>query len=168
MTADAARLRRSLRMVGLLLLAVGVVALWVFYLGPARGAQAAQGWTESPCRMVTIERTLRKGKRRHTQVDLEVVYEYAFDGRTYQSSRYRFGGHVQEPEISRVLGNLRSGKGTTCWVDPDDPAEAVLVQGFSPKPADVAFGVSCLLGGLLLLTVSWLLARRAAPRPPGI
>jgi hypothetical protein len=165
MTFDPSRLRRSLRSVGLLLLLLGALALWIFYLGPARGASAARAWKETPCRMVSIERTLRKGKRHHTKVDLEVLYEYVVEGRTYQSSRYRFGGHVEDPEALQAFGNLRSGRSTTCWVNPTDPADAVLLQGFTPKRADVAFAVSCLLAGAGLLSAAWLLARRA-PLPP--
>jgi hypothetical protein len=166
MPPDPSRLRRSLRTVGLLLLALGLLALWVFYLSPARGANAAREWKETPCRMVTIERTLRKGKRRHTKIDLEVVYEYAVAGRAYQSSRYRFGGQVTEPEISLALSRFRSGKSATCWVNPDDPTESVLIQGFSPKPADLALVMICLLVGTGLLVTARFLARRVA-LPPG-
>jgi hypothetical protein len=162
----AERLPRSLRSVGLLLLGLGAIAFWIFYLAPARGARAARGWTATPCEIVRIERTLQKGKRRHTKVGLEVAYDYTAGGRSYESSRYRFGGHVSEPEISDVLGRFRSGGQAFCWVNPADPTESVLVQGFSPKPADVAFAVGCLGVGASFLVAAWLLARRlhAPPR----
>lgn len=162
------RLPHSLRTVGLLLLALGAVAFWIFYLEPARGADAARGWTATPCRMVSIERILRKGKRSHTKVSLEVVYEYAAGGREHRSSLYRFGGYVAEPEISDALARFRSGGQVFCWVDPADPERSVLLQGFSPKPADVAFAVSCLVAGAVLLVASSLLARRIVAPPPGL
>jgi len=165
MTAEPTRLSRSLRSVGLLLLAIGAVLLWIFFVSPARGAHAARGWKEVPCRMVSIEKTLRKGKRSHTRFELEVVYEYTIGGRTYQSSRYRFGGDVAEPEITEAFARFSSGKSTTCWVSPDDPAEAVLVQGFSPKRADVALGALFLLVGGGLVAVAWFLSHRAAAQP---
>ena len=160
------RLSRTLRTIGLLLLGLGAIAIWVFYLAPARGADAARRWTATPCRIVSIERILRKGKRSHTKVSLEVVYEYTAAGREHQSSLYRFGGHVAEPEISDALGRFRSGGQAFCWVDPADPERAVLLQGFSPKPADVAFAVSCLVVGAGLLITSLLLGRRIVAIPP--
>jgi hypothetical protein len=166
MTAEPTRLSRSLRSVGLLLLAIGAVLLWIFFVSPARGAHAARGWQVVPCRMVSIEKTLRKGKRSHTRFDLDVVYEYTIGGRTYQSSRYRFGGNVEESEISRAFASFSTGGSTMCWVSPDDPTEAVLVQGFSPKRADVALGALFLLVGGGLVAGAWFLSHRAAA-PPG-
>jgi hypothetical protein len=168
MTVELGRLPRSLRTVGLLLLLLGTLAFWIFYLEPARGADAARRWTATPCQIVSIERILRKGKRSHTKVSLEVTYEYTAGGREHQASLYRFGGHVSEPEISDALARFRSGGQAFCWVDPDDPERAVLLQGFSPKPADVAFAVGCLITGAGLLVVSWLLQRRSVPPPPGL
>jgi len=95
-----------------------------------------------------------------------VVYEYSVAGRDHQSSLYRFGGHVAEPEISDALGRFRSGGQAFCWVDPADPERAVLLQGFSPKPADVAFAVGCLVVGAGLLITSLLLGRRIVSPPP--
>jgi hypothetical protein len=166
MSAEPTTLSRSLRSVGWLLLAIGAIVLWISFVGPARGAHAAKGWTAIPCHMVSIEKTLRKGRRSHTRFDLEVVYEYTIGERTYQSSRYRFGGQVAEPEISQALASFSSAKSTTCWVNPDDPTEAVLIQGFSPKRADVALGALFLLVGGGLVTVARFLSHRAAA-PPG-
>jgi hypothetical protein len=161
MNAPLARLLGSLRSLGVAVLTLGALAFWLFYLEPARGAEAARGWTATDCRIVSTERTLRTGKRRHTKVGLEVVYEYNVGGQSHRSSLYRFGGHVEEPEITQAVTHFLSGQRAVCWVDPADPARAVLLQGFSPKPADVAFAVSCLLGGTVLLAGSLVLSRRA-------
>ena len=168
MSPALGRLLRSLRLAGAVALVLGAIALWILYLAPARNAQAARGWSATDCQIVRTERTLRKAKRHHTKVGLEVVYEYTAKGEKHRASLYRFGGHVEEPEISQAVSHFRSGLRTTCWVDPSDPGNAVLLQGFSPKPADVAFAVSCLLAGAALLAGGWFLSRRAAARPPGI
>jgi len=166
MSPTLSRLLKSLRSVGAMALVLGAIALWSLYLSPARSAQAARGWTATDCQIVTTERTLRKAKRHHTKVGLEVVYEYTAMGQRHQASRYRFGDHVEEPEITQAVSNFRSGMRTTCWVDPTNPSQAVLRQGFSPKPADVAFAVSCLLAGAALLAASWIVSRRITPPPP--
>ena len=168
MSPALGRLLKSLRSAGAAALALGAIALWMLYLAPARSAEAARGWQPTDCRIVSTERTLRMAKRHHTKVGLEVLYEYTAQGKTHRASLYRFGGHVEEPEISMAVSNLRSGTRTTCWVDPSDPAHAVLLQGFSPKPADVAFAVSCLVAGILLLAGSWLVSRRITAPPPGL
>jgi len=160
------RLLKSLRSAGAAVLVLGAIALWMLYLAPARNAQAARGWQPTDCRIVSTERTLRVAKRHHTKVGLEVIYEYTTKGQTYRASLYRFGGHVEEPEITQAVSQFRSGTRTTCWVDPSDPAQAVLLQGFSPKPADVAFAVSCLVAGALLLAGAWLVSRRITETSP--
>ncbi len=160
------RLLKSLRSAGVAVLVLGAIALWMLYLAPARNAQAARGWQATDCRIVSTERTLRKAKRHHTKVGLEVIYEYTAKGQTHRASLYRFGGHVEEPEITQAVSQFRSGTRTTCWVDPSDPAQAVLLQGFSPKPADVAFAVSCLVAGALLLAGAWLVSRRITETSP--
>jgi hypothetical protein len=169
MSPTLSRLLKSLRSAGAIALILGAAALWILYLSPARNAQAARGWTATDCQIVSTERTLRKAKRHHTKVGLEVVYEYTAMGQKHRNTTYRFGGHVEEPEITQAVSHFRSGVRTTCWVDPSNPSQAVLRQGFSPKPADVAFAVSCLLAGAALLAVSWLVSRRiVAPPPPGL
>jgi hypothetical protein len=160
------RLLKSLRSAGAVALVLGAIALWMLYLAPARRAEAARGWQPTDCRIVSTERTLRKAKRHHTKVGLEVLYEYTAKGQTHRASLYRFGGHVEEPEITQAVSQFRSGTRTTCWVDPSDPAQAVLLQGFSPKPADVAFAVSCLVAGALLLAGAWLVSRRITETSP--
>lgn len=169
MSPTLSRLLKSLRSAGAMALVLGAIALWMLYLSPARNAQAARGWTATDCRIVSTERTLRKAKRHHTKVGLEVVYEYTAMGQTHRNSLYRFGGHVEEPEITQAVSHFRSGVLTTCWVDPSNPSQAVLLQGFSPKPADVAFAVSCILAGAVLLACAWLVSRRSTvPPPPGL
>ncbi|HEX3525935.1 MAG TPA: DUF3592 domain-containing protein [Thermoanaerobaculia bacterium] len=166
MSPALGRLLKSLRSAGIAVLVLGAIALWMLYLAPARNAQAARGWQPTDCRIVSTERTLRVAKRHHTKVGLEVVYEYTAKGQTHRNTLYRFGGHVEEPEITQAVSHFRSGTRTTCWVDPANPEQAVLLQGFSPKPADLAFAVSCLVAGALLLAGAWLVSRRITETSP--
>jgi len=109
------RLPRNLRSVGLLLLGLGAVAIWVFYLSPARGADAARRWTATPCRIVSIERILRKGKRSHTKVSLEVVYAYSGrqDGTWVQLSEEIAKGYA---DYTPTKGIMQTWDGDTLTV----------------------------------------------------
>ena len=110
-----------------LVLLVAGIGLLPLLGRPVLDALLARSWREVPC---TI---LHSSVRSHTGDDsttynVEVFYEYEVDGRTYRSSRYRFlGGSSSgyEAKAARVA-ELPAGRRTVCYVDPKNPARAVL------------------------------------------
>lgn len=92
----------------------------------------ALSWRETPC---TLEES---AVRTHSDSDgstysIAVRYAYTVDGAAYQSERFNFLGGSSSAYDSKAEWVAAHPAGTrmSCWIDPDDPAEAVLERGLS-------------------------------------
>jgi hypothetical protein len=67
-----------------------------------------------------------------TTYSVYILYEYEFEGQTYKSDRYRFMGGSSSGHRgkARVVKMYKSAADPVCYVNPDDPSEAVLKRGF--------------------------------------
>lgn len=111
----------------------GLAFLVPFFFLPALEVVAARGWTPVPCRIET------SGVKSHPGDDgatysITVLYTYEVAGRETQGSRYGFlGGSSSGYEgKAAIVERLPPGTETTCWVNPQDPYDAVLERGFTP------------------------------------
>jgi hypothetical protein len=115
----------------------------LFFVQPALRVLKARSWQRTPCTVISSQ------VRTHSDDDgstysVDVLYSYTFGGREYKSNRYQFlggssGGYAAKERIVRHLPPLTR---TVCWVNPEEPAEAVLNRDFS---AEYAFGLVPLL-----------------------
>jgi hypothetical protein len=118
----------------------------LFFLRPAVKVLQAKSWQATPCTIVRSE------VRTHPSSDsdsgptysVDVLYSYTFNGREYKSSQYQFlggstGGYTDKERIVRRLPPLTR---TTCYVNPEDPTEAVMNRDFN---SEYAFGLVPLL-----------------------
>ena len=108
---------------------VGMGLFVPFFGWPAYQHWASGSWTELPC---TIEKI---GIEDHpsddsTTYSIEVLYSYQLGGRTYKSDRYSFarGSDSNYTSKKRAVDELPVGTRTTCWVNPNDPLDSVLVR----------------------------------------
>lgn len=116
---------------------------------PRRIAEAGS-WIPTECRVLDIgfvkpERTTEPEKSH-----LSILYDYEFDGTTYSSNQIdlvpgRSGADADwEQELFR---RLKKGSVTTCFVNPDDPADAVLDREHYESRSWL--GITLLLLGIL-------------------
>jgi len=87
----------------------------------------ARGWQATPCTIVS------SSVRSHASDDgttysVDILYEYESLGRTWRSNRYDFVGGSSSGYDGKqaVVDRYPAGSTSTCWVDPDDPSQAVL------------------------------------------
>ena len=107
---------------------MGVDALYFGHFVAQRNVTASQGWVETRCEI------LEAGVDVHSDFDhgdwytLSVKFKYEFDRQEYISDRYDFsyGAHSDEAVLQAVVSKLPPGTQTVCYVNPDDPSEAVL------------------------------------------
>jgi len=135
-----------------------------FFVLPLWRTFAARGWDRVPC---TVERAWVES---HSGDDgstysIGVVYVYEVGGRRYAGDRYDFfiGSTSSYAGKEEIVEGLPPGTRTTCWVDPEDPTDAVL----SPKlRGDFLFGLLTLPFVLfpLLMLVGLVGARVKAKR----
>lgn len=113
-----------------------VVGAAVFYFLTVRTylkIQAARSWPATPC-VVESSRVRSHQGDESTTYSVDILYRYEVGGREFRSNRYGFlggssSGYAGKAEVVR---QYPPGRRTTCFVNPADPTEAVLVRGFTP------------------------------------
>jgi hypothetical protein len=130
----------------------------LFFLSPALQALKAKSWQATPCTILSSQvRTHPGDSDSGPTYDVAVLYVYTFGGREYKSNRYQFlggssGGYQDKERIVRRLPPLTR---TTCYVNPEEPTEAVLDRSISREYAFVLVPLLFLLVGLggIILTL---------------
>jgi hypothetical protein len=148
--------------------AVGLLAFYFLFMVPVFRVVAAIGWQETPCTIVSSEVETHAGDDGSTY-SVRIVYNYDFDGRHYESDRYKFmiGSSSGRSGKQAVVDRYPPGSKSVCYVNPSDPTQAVINRDFT---ADMLFGLLPLiflaigLGGLVY-TVRSVFARKAAAKP---
>jgi uncharacterized protein DUF3592 len=115
----------------------------LFFVRPALKVLAAKSWEPTACVIVSSQVRSHPGDD-STTYSVDVLYTYKYNGWEYKSNRYQFlggstGGYAAKERVVRRLPPLTR---TVCYVNPKDPAEAVLNRDFSHE---YAFGLVPLL-----------------------
>ena len=104
-----------------------------FFILPVVRIVGARDWPAVPCKI------LHGRVRSHSDSDgttysIDILYEYEMDGRTYKSDRYNFmsGSSSGRSGKQRIVSTYLKAQNPVCYVNPDEPIEAVLNRGFSP------------------------------------
>lgn len=114
----------------ILFLGAGVAMFCGMALWPWWGMLNARNWVETPCTVVSSE-----AKANDDTLKLTVVFKYSVDQKEYQSDTYCFStmsSNTANTWKRRVVKDHPPGKQTTCFVDPNDPARAVIERGWVP------------------------------------
>lgn len=119
-----------------LLLCIGAIGYGRQEWTGAQRTEAARDWRATPCRILTSQ-PLHAGEEGY---GLAITYEYQFAGgdaggaeaeaRTYTSDRVALNAHLRYRdyvEMQRQLAKFPAGATATCYVDPEHPAEAILL-----------------------------------------
>jgi len=104
-------------------------------------------WRETPCRILESHVAQEPFSRKVMHFVLKVEFSYSFEGREYRSSRYSTGQHPGSTDVQvaeRAAVRYPAGAQATCYVNPRQPGEAVLVRG-------QIWGAIMLLGPLVIL-----------------
>jgi hypothetical protein len=119
-------------------LLMGLGFFYVMLVRPLVQIQAARGWIETPCEIVSSQVGVHHGD--DTTYSIDIAYKYEAGGREYQSDRYHFASGSSSGRSGKqaVVDRYPPGKKTVCYVDPDDPTEAVIQREFT---ADLWFGL---------------------------
>ena len=161
--------------VGVLIVFFGIFFLFgagfliPFFVRPALQVMDALTWRETACEIVSSRVRSHPGDD-STTYSIDVLFSYRVGGREYRSNRYQFiGGSSSGYERrARIVEGLPAGAVTVCYVDPDDPFEAVIERRFT---GDYLFGLLPLifalvgLGGLVFAIGLLRRARRDAATP---
>ena len=118
--------KRSHQIIGIII-CVGITILgaalgYGTVLRPASKIAEAQNWVKTSCTIESMDfKTTHHNKRTSSRMIVRYTYEY--DGRKYWSSNYRYSkGKYTKGMI------FQPGQKTYCFVNPDNPAEAVMIR----------------------------------------
>ena len=128
---------------------VGLFSGWQLVEG-----RQTDSWTEVQGTVISSNVDYNSGGSTNSEESWspEVTFEYEVEGRKYTSRRVRIGGlfYPRRGPADRMIAGLPNMGQVTLFYDPDDPAEAVLVQGTDSD--DIKIGL-LIAGGLILLGI---------------
>jgi len=105
--------------------------LYYFCLGPLRRIRRARGWQARVCTIVSSG--VEQSTSEPGLYGIRVSYQYEVAGRFYISSRYSFSDSTRRGGFTAgyrgkkaIVKGLPPGARVVCYVDPEDPSEAVI------------------------------------------
>ncbi len=161
--------RAPLALFAVFALVVGGIGSWAMLARPVTGMMAARSWVVTPCTIASSQVLSHRGSK-STTYSVEIVYAYEAAGRAWKSNRYDFLGGSSSGYDGKqdIVSRYAPGSRAVCFVNPKDPAEAVLDRSFRPIYLIGLIPLAVFLAGIAvaarLPTIGT--AVQGAPRPP--
>lgn len=120
---------------GLIFVCVGAAILWWITILPVKRYLASQSWVITPATIISSQfdskMSRSSGNGGSTVYRANIIYEYWYENRMYRGNRYDVadsGGYSNAGvnEMRQAVQKYPYGKSTYCWVNPDNPNEAIL------------------------------------------
>jgi len=123
-------------------LLVGGAAFYLGFFLPAYKVQCAKAWPAVPCVVISSE-VKSDGSGKGTTYTINIFYSYEFEGRVLKSNSYGFMGGSSTDYYGKqaVVARNPPGTRTVCYVNPDEPTEAVLVRGITSVTSEMWFSL---------------------------
>ncbi|MBK1834387.1 DUF3592 domain-containing protein [Roseibacillus ishigakijimensis] len=161
----------SFYLIGIGLLLAGVGGIFTALLGSSYlRARSMDQWQETPC--VILESEVRErqiGPAVPVDYSLGILYGYDFAGEPYSSENYDLRGNAwvkESAKIRALVQKFPAGSRQICWVNPAQPAQAVLKKETKAPGYSLWFPVLFVVGGLGLIARALLRIVRPA-KPTG-
>ncbi len=128
--------RKELIIVGFPVLAIFLfAAAGLYFISVKRVVQVvdARDWPQIPC--VVVSSSVSSSGGEGTHYSAHVFYDYEVEGKRYQSSRYGFFpfSFGRPSRAQEIVNRFPAGRRTVCYVNPDNPSEAVINRGLSSE-----------------------------------
>jgi len=127
----------------------GGLLLYPLGIKPVARTIAAASWVATPCKVLRAE-VRQDGDEERITFSVYILYQYEYNGQTYKCDRYAFvpdsSGIYQSED--RIVKQYRAAVNPVCYVNPNDPSDAVLERGFHPKLLRGLFLLALLLVGV--------------------
>jgi Protein of unknown function (DUF3592) len=142
---------------GVVLALVGSVFTGVLWRAWQR-AEETRRWIETPCLVVSSqlvsERRSPQSNIKHT---IQVRYRYEVAGRSYLGHRIRRvdGPKGDLAEAQGLRQEFSPGQKLSCWVQPEEPAMAILRHDTRAPLYSIWFPLLFVIGGLRMAWAAW-------------
>lgn len=150
----------------LVFLVAGAAIVWFLSVRPLSKVMAAQNWPPVPCTVIE-SRVDESHSEDGTTYKPVVTSAYSYQGREYGAARYDFSNFYSSGYEGKaeVVARYPVGTRAECYVNPEDPSEAVLSRAPSARYLVGLFGLLFMLPGLF--GVIWVLRGVAGRRTGG-
>ena len=134
---------------GLVFLGIGVGAGY-FSSRTLMQAEAMRAWRETPARVVTCDLIVSHGSKGGNSYRTSAQYQYEVNGVRYTGDRVSLHsgsdniGSFHQRLYAELRRRMDRKEPTTCWVNPQNPADAILVR--KPRPEMLIFMQLFVLG----------------------
>jgi hypothetical protein len=142
----------------LVLFALPFAAVGVFMSGSVVrdlwAYQEAKSWVATPATLLAADLKLSKGSKGGTTYRATARYRYVFAGKTFENDRVALHtsadnvGDYQRRRGEELKRLQRAGEPIIAYVDPDDPARAMLYRDLRPGMVAVKGMAGLLFGGV--------------------
>lgn len=138
-------------LLGLVVAAAGGVFTWLMWRSYER-ASGQRDWEAVPARILQSEVASRKiGENVPHEYSHGLLFGYEVNGERFTSERLTLRGALWSKDAGRVAELAKQypvGSDQTAWVDPEDPAHAVLKLDSKAPGYSLWFPILILVGGL--------------------
>lgn len=112
---------------GLPFFGMGALFCWMMGLSPLLKSLGSNDWVQTECRITSSEVERHRSSDGSTY-SIEISFSYQFGGQEYLSDTYNFNrvnssGYEGK---AKVVAQYAEGSTQTCWVNPEQPSQAVL------------------------------------------
>lgn len=113
--------------------AAGCFFFYLILIQPLWNIWQARDWREVPCRILSSEVKRSTGGSDGVSYKILIRYAYQVNGRAYESDRYDFTGMSSGGYSGKrnVVDRYPPGALEKCFVNPEQPSEAVLYRGMT-------------------------------------
>ena len=160
----------GIRIFGAVFILLGGGLLYAMLIHPILKEMAAAKWPQVPCEIVSSKVGQHSGSKGGHTYSVDVRYRYTVGGREMIGTNYNFDTGTSSSMGWRavVVVSLPSGKKTVCFVNPDDPLDAVLSVKGSPDRWFGLIPAVFLVIGLTIFFKAPAAARRSSVVPLGV
>ncbi|MEN8126423.1 MAG: DUF3592 domain-containing protein [Planctomycetota bacterium] len=137
---------------GLVFVLVGTGFSYWLLIRPLIKTQQAKSWAEAPCTIISAEVGSHSDSD-GTTYSIDITYEYEFSGRAYRSDRYDFIGGSSSGRSGKqaVVDRYKEADNPVCFVNPENPSEAVLQRDFTAKNLIGLFPLIFVVAGIAVI-----------------
>lgn len=112
-------------------LLAGLVFFGVLFVRPVLKIMQAKNWLEVPCTILSSEVRSYRDSDGNTQHRADIFYRYTFEGEEFRSNQHQFLAMSGDESSRSATQRYPAGSEAVCYVNPNDPSEAVLEREFT-------------------------------------
>ncbi|NLW84634.1 MAG: DUF3592 domain-containing protein [Phycisphaerae bacterium] len=137
---------------GLVFMAAGLGFSYMLLFRPLIKWHQAKKWTETPCSIISAE-VKHHSSDDGTTYSIHITYEYEFGGSVYRNDKYNFVGGSSSGYKGKkdVVERYKAMSEPVCYVNPNNPSEAVLIRHLTAHNAIGLFPLIFVGAGLFIM-----------------